>query len=103
MHVLKSKMMGAIVLPLLFISNICLSKNYKWSGKGKLYDERNQYFVTCRLTEQKRVKPFLGEDTVKCFYTCTDGDTLVITTHSDYACERQIQTPRGDYRDWRNR
>ena len=36
------------------------SWSYKWSGKGKLYDQRNQYFVTCRLTK-KKVEPFFGE------------------------------------------
>jgi len=28
-----------------------LIKNYKWSGKGRLYDERNQYLVACRLVK----------------------------------------------------
>ena len=83
------------------------SLNYKWSGKGKLYDERNQYYVVCRLVFQERVKPFLGEDTVKCRYRCQDAKTLkdefVITTHSDFACERQVVQPRGDKRDWRGR
>lgn len=77
--------------------------SYKWSGKGKLYDERNQYFVTCRLTQEKIVDPFFGEDSVKCFYTCTDKEKMVITTHSDHICEKQISSPRGDKRDWRNR
>ena len=31
------------------------SWSYKWSGKGKLYDQRNQYFVTCRLTKKKEL------------------------------------------------
>ena len=79
------------------------SWNYKWSGKGKLYDKRNQYFVTCRLTKEKIVEPFFGEDSIKCFYTCTDKEKMVITTHSDFACEKQIQSPRGDKRDWRKR
>ena len=51
---------------------------------GYLYDELNQYFVICRLTDEKNVKPFFGEDTVKCFYTCQDKEVLVINTHSDY-------------------
>ena len=66
------------------------SKNYKWSGKGKLYDQRNQYTVTCRLVKEKRVKPFFGDDSVKCHYRCQDykviRDEFVITTHSDHAC-----------------
>ena len=33
-----------------------LVKNYKWSGKGRLYDQRNQYLVACRLVKEKRVK-----------------------------------------------
>jgi hypothetical protein len=28
---------------------------------------------------------------------------MVITTHSDHICEKQISSPRGDKRDWRNR
>jgi len=89
---------GALVLPLLLsFCDPVLATN------GKLYDQRNQYFVTCRLHKEKRVKPFFGEDSVKCFYTCTDKDNIVITTHSDHVCEKQIQTPRGDQRDWRNR
>ena len=79
------------------------SWSYKWTGKGKLYDQRNQYFVTCRLTKEKIVEPFFGEDSVKCYYTCTDKEKMVITTHSGYDCEKQITTPRGDKRDWRGR
>ena len=77
--------------------------NYKWSGKGKLYDERNQYYVTCRLDKQERVNPFFGEDSVKCHYRCQDKEYFVITTHSDFACERQVVQPRGFYRDWRSK
>ena len=62
-----------------------------------------RYEALCRLHKEKRVEPFFGEDSVKCFYTCTDKDNIVITTHSDHVCEKQIQTPRGDQRDWRNR
>ena len=40
----------------------------QWSGRGHLYDERNQYTVVCRLTKEKRVDPFFGEDSVKCHY-----------------------------------
>lgn len=79
------------------------SFNYKWSGKGKLYDERNQYYVACRLDNQERVEPFFGEDSVKCHYICQDKEYFVITTHSDYICERQVMEPRGFYRDWRNK
>lgn len=82
---------------------IVLLSSYKWHGKGRLYDERNQYLVTCRLTQEKRVKPFFGEDAVKCFYTCTDKETLVITSHSEHVCNKQIVEPRGEKRDWRGR
>jgi len=102
MPVLKNNLMGALLLPLFFCDS-AFTKNYKWSGKGQLYDERNQYFVTCRLTKEKRVEPFLGEDSVKCFYVCTDKEEMVINTHSDFACEKQIQVPRGDKRDWRGK
>ena len=54
------------MLPLFFCDS-AFTKNYKWSGKGQLYDDRNQYHVTCRLTKEKRVDPFFGEDFVKCF------------------------------------
>ena len=70
---------------------------------GYLYDELNQYFVICRLTDEKNVKPFFGEDTVKFFYTCQDKEVLVINTHSDYPCEKQTISPRGDRRDWRKK
>ena len=30
-------------------------------------------------------------------------DEFVITTHSDFACEKQVIQPRGDKRDWRNK
>ena len=72
-------------------------------ANGYLYDERNQYFVICRLTDEKNVKPFFGEDTVKCFYTCQDKEFFVINTHSDYPCEKQVTSPRGDKRDWRKK
>jgi hypothetical protein len=101
MHVLKNSIVGAFLLPLLCTS--LLAKNYKWSGKGQLYDQRNQYYVTCRLNKEKRVDPFFGEDSVKCFYTCTDKESMVLTTHSNHICEKQIASPRGEKRDWRNR
>tara|TARA_Y100000592_G_C5257801_1_gene215839 strand:- start:242 stop:550 length:309 start_codon:yes stop_codon:yes gene_type:complete len=92
---------------LLFLTLITSTQANKWSGKGRLYDERNQYFVTCRLVKEKRVKPFLGEDTVKCHYRCQDykdiKDEFVVTTHSDYACEKQVTQPRGKKRDWRSK
>jgi len=101
--ILLNKIKVSIIIILLFLPSISYEKNYKWSGKGRLYDQRNQYFVTCRLTKEKRVEPFFGEDSVKCFYNCTDKEEIVITTHSDHICEKQISLPRGDARDWRNR
>ena len=81
--------------------------NYKWSGKGHLYDERNQYTVICRLVKERRVEPLFGEDSVKCHYRCQDykdiKDEYVITTHSDFACEKNQTQTRGYKRDWRNR
>ena len=74
-----------------------------WAGNARLYDDRNQYQVTCRLTKEKNVEPFFGEDSVKCFYVCTDKEEMVVNTHSDFACEKQIQVPRGDKRDWRGK
>jgi hypothetical protein len=99
-------MMSKIILTImiyLFLFVDAKSWSYKWTGKGKLYDERNQYSVICRLTKEKIVEPFFGEDSVKCYYTCTDKEKMVITTHSGYDCEKQITTPRGDKRDWRGR
>ena len=99
-------MMSKIILTIIIYLSLVVdvkSWSYKWTGKGKLYDQRNQYFVTCRLTKEKIVEPFFGEDSVKCYYTCTDKEKMVITTHSGYACEKQITTPRGDKRDWRGR
>jgi len=95
----KSTLLVLIIL----VPTAVSSWSYKWTGKGKLYDQRNQYHVTCRLTKEKRVEPFLGEDSVKCFYTCSDKDKMVVNTHSDFACEKQIQAPRGDQRSWRDR
>lgn len=101
-----SKEKSLIIITLLYF-NYVDANNFKWSGKGKLYNERNQYFVTCRLVKEKRVKPFLGEDTVKCHYRCQDfrdkKDEFVITTHSDFPCEKQVMQPRGDKRDWRKK
>ena len=90
--------MGALLLPLLL--SFC---DPVLATHGRLYDQRNQYFVTCRLDKEKRVEPFFGEDSVKWFYTWTDKDNIVITKNSNNVCEKQIQAPRGDKRDWRNR
>ena len=50
MPVLKSKLlMGVLGLPFLF-SDL--------QTKGYLYDERNQYHVICRLTQEKNIKHF---------------------------------------------
>ena len=51
-----------------------------WAGNARLYDDINQYQVTCRLTKE-----------------------MVVNTHSDYACEKQISVPRGEKRDWRGK
>ena len=53
------------------------------------------------------VEPMFGEDTVKCHYRCQDygrgSEEFVITTHSDFACEKNVVQPRGDERDWRSK
>lgn len=103
MSIKKFTILNIIFCIIIFFPN-AHSKNYKWSGKGRLFDKQNQYFVTCRLVKEKRVKPFFGEDTVKCHYRCQDfkniKDEFVITTHSDFACEKNVIQPRGDRRDW---
>ena len=53
-----------VIIVMLFFPTLVDSKNYKWSGKGRLYDERNQYLVSCRLVKEKRVEPFYGEESV---------------------------------------
>ena len=30
--------------------------DYRWTGKGHMYDERNRYYVTCRLTQERLQK-----------------------------------------------
>ena len=101
-----SKEKSLIIITLLYF-NYVDANNFKWSGKGKLYDKRNQYFVTCRLTKEYNVEPFFGEDAVKCHYRCQDhkseSDEFVITTHSDHVCEKETIQPRGDFRDWRSK
>ena len=51
MHVQKNSMVGALVLPLLL--SFC---DPVIATNGRLYDQRNQYFVTCRLHKEKRVE-----------------------------------------------
>ncbi len=92
------------MIKFIFISLILLPNFlHGWGGHGKMYKERNQYHVICRLTKEKIVEPFFGEDATKCFYTCSDKEKMVITTHSDHFCEKQIISPRGDVRDWRTK
>ena len=90
-----------ILIIILLFPSLTYSINFKWSGKGHLYDQRNQYTVMCRLVKEKRVEPWLGEDSVKCHYRCQDE--FVITTHSDFACQKQVTQTRGDKRDWRSK
>ena len=96
-----------LISSLFLISIITPTQANKWTGKGRLYDQRNQYFVTCRLVKEKRVEPFFGEDSVKCHYRCQDykevRDEFIITTHSDHTCMKQVTQPRGDKRDWRSK
>ena len=96
-----------IISILLFPTFLQSTNKWKWKNTGRLYDERNQYIVTCRLVKEKRVEPFFGEDSVKCHYRCQDykeiRDEFVITTHSDHTCMKQVTQPRGDKRDWRSR
>ena len=92
---------------LMFWASSAIGKlDYRWTGKGHMYDERNRYYVTCRLTQEYMVEPMFGEDTVKCHYRCQDygrgSEEFVITTHSDFACEKNVVQPRGDERDWRS-
>ena len=93
-----------IILAVLYPSFV---DSAQWSGRGHLYDQRNQYEVMCRLVKEKRVEPFFGEDSVKSHYRCQDfkdiKDEFVITTHSNHVCERQVVQTRGDFRDWRTK
>jgi len=86
-----------------FLLFLLFTKSFGLLSKGRLYDKLNQYFVNCRLTKEIRVEPFFGEDAVKCFYTCTDKEETVITSHSNYTCYKEIVEPRGEARDWRDR
>ena len=96
-----------IISILLFPTFLHSTDIWKWKNTGRLYDKRNQYTVMCRLVKEKRVKPFFGEDSVKCHYRCQDykeiRDEFVITTHSDHTCMKQVTQPRGDKRDRRSK
>ena len=51
------KQMGISKSIICYILCVPLQAEEIWAGNARLYDHRNQYQVTCRLTKEKNVEP----------------------------------------------
>ena len=62
-------------------------------SKGRFYGERKEYYVFCRLYDEK-IDRSRREEERKCFYECTDKETVVVTTSIGYPCQNSITEKR---------
>ena len=70
-------------------------------GKGETYKgnnarhywERKEYYVFCRLYDEK-IDRSRREEERKCFYECSDKETVVVTTSIGYPCQNSITEKR---------
>ena len=62
-------------------------------SKGRYYGERKEYYVFCRLYDEK-IDRSRREEERKCFYECSDKETVVVTTSIGYPCQNSITEKR---------
>jgi len=70
-------------------------------GKGKTYQrknartygERQEYSVFCRIYDEEIDRSRKDEER-KCFYQCSDKETVVVTTSIGYPCQNSITEKR---------
>ena len=83
-----------LFLILCFTIAIAVSKEYvKIDPKGRYYGERKEYYVFCRLYDEK-IDRSRREEERKCFYECSDKETVVVTTSIGYPCQNSITEKR---------
>ena len=62
-------------------------------SKGRYYGERKEYYVFCRIYDEKLDRSRKDEER-KCFYECSDKETVVVTTSIGYPCQNSITEKR---------
>lgn len=62
-------------------------------SKGRYYGERKEYYVFCRLYDEM-IDRSRREEERKCFYECSDKETVVVTTSIGYPCQNSITEKR---------
>ena len=67
-------------------------KTYKGTS-ARHYGERKEYYVFCRLYDEK-IDRSRREEERKCFYECSDKETVVVTTSIGYPCQNSITEKR---------
>lgn len=67
-------------------------KTYKGTN-ARHYGERQEYYVSCRLYDEK-IDRSRREEERKCFYECSDKETVVVTTSIGYPCQNSITEKR---------
>ena len=88
LHTLFWLFMMLIVPDLLFAK----AKTYKGTN-ARHYGERQEYYVSCRLYDEK-IDRSRREEERKCFYECSDKETVVVTTSIGYPCQNSITEKR---------
>ena len=62
-------------------------------SKGRYYGERKEYIIHCRIYDEK-IDRSRKEEERKCFYECSDKETVVVTTSIGYPCQNMIKEKR---------
>ena len=81
-----------LFLIICFAIAIAVSKEIDLS-KGRYYGEKKEYYVFCRLYDEK-IDRSRREEERKCFYECSDKETVVVTTSIGYPCQNSIREKR---------
>jgi hypothetical protein len=81
-----------IFLIICFTIGVAVSRGIDPS-KGRYYGERKEYYVFCRIYDEKLDRSRKDEER-KCFYECSDKETVVVTTSIGYPCQNSITEKR---------
>ncbi len=79
---------------MLVVPDLLFAKATTYKGNNaRHYGERQEYYVFCRLYDEE-IDRSRREEERKCFYECSDKETVVVTTSIGYPCQNMIREKR---------
>jgi len=79
---------------MLVVPDLLFAKATTYKGNNaRHYGERQEYYVFCRLYDEE-IDRGRREEERKCFYECSDKETVVVTTSIGYPCQNMIREKR---------